>query len=199
MRRAAASRLERAELLLREGENALRWFLPARHQARLSEQVTRLSLSLQRAARQWLADKNRVWEHLELARRAVLTPEKLDVRQARLALLHAALGAALPYRLSDAEHKLALVGNRLRTVSDAWLESRSRRLESLESALSANDPSAPLHRGYALVRTAQGDILRSVGQTAPGRDIEVRLADGRLAAVVGNVSPEEAQSGEEKE
>ncbi|MEE0815545.1 MAG: exodeoxyribonuclease VII large subunit, partial [Desulfovibrio fairfieldensis] len=199
LRRAAAGRLERAELLLRERENALRWFSPARHQARLSEQVARLSLALQRAVRQWFADKGRVWERLELARRAALTPEKLDVRQAHLALLHAALGMALPRRLSDAEHMLALAGNRLRAVSDAWLENRSRRLESLEAALAANDPSAPLHRGYALVRTARGDILRSVGQTAPGRDIEVRLADGRLAAVVRSVSPEEAQFGEEKE
>lgn len=199
LRRAAAGRLEYAELLLRERENALRWFSPARHQARLSEQVTRFSLALQRAARQWLADKGSARERLELARRAALTPEKLDVRQAHLALLHAALGAALPHRLSDAEHTLALAGNRLRTASDAWLENRSRRLESLESALAANDPSAPLHRGYALVRTAQGGILRSVGQTAPGQDIEVRLADGRLAAVVRSVSPEEAQSGEEKE
>ena len=45
LRRAAAGRLERAELLLRERENALRWFSPARHQARLSEQVTRFSLA----------------------------------------------------------------------------------------------------------------------------------------------------------
>lgn len=70
LRRAAAGRLERAELLLRERENALRWFSPARHQARLSEQVARLSLALQRAVRQWFADKGRVWERLELARRA---------------------------------------------------------------------------------------------------------------------------------
>ena len=63
--------------------------------------------------------------------------------------------------------------------------------------MAASDPLSPLRRGYALVRTAQGGILRSVGQTAPGREIEVRLADGLLAAVVGSVSPDAAQSGEE--
>lgn len=197
LRRAFAARLEREELALRERENALRWFSPQRHQARLAEQLARLSLTLRRAARQWLADKSRVLEGLERSRRAALTLGRLDTRQARLSLLRAALDAALPRRLSDAEHTLSLTRNRLRTAGGSWLESRSRRLESLETALSASDPLSPLRRGYALVRTAQGGILRSVGQTAPGREIEVRLADGRLAAVVGSVSPDAAQSGEE--
>ncbi len=197
LRRAFAARLEREELALRERENALRWFSPQRHQARLAEQLARLSLTLRRAARQWLADKGRALEGLERSRRGALTLGQLDTRQARLSLLRAALDAALPRRLSDAEHTLALARNRLRTAGGVWLENRFRRLESLETALAASDPLAPLHRGYALVRTARGGILRSVGQTAPGRDIEVRLADGRLAAVVSSVSPDAAQPREE--
>ncbi|WP_298033821.1 exodeoxyribonuclease VII large subunit [uncultured Desulfovibrio sp.] len=197
LRRAFAARLEREELALRERENALRWFSPQRHQARLAEQLARLSLALRRAARQWLADKGRVLEGLGWSRRGALAPGQLDTRQARLSLLRGALDAALPRHLSDAEHTLALARNRLRTAGGVWLENRFRRMESLETALAASDPLAPLHRGYALVRTAQGGILRSVGQTAPGRDIEVRLADGRLVAAVRSVSPDAAQSGEE--
>ncbi|WP_297826585.1 exodeoxyribonuclease VII large subunit [uncultured Desulfovibrio sp.] len=196
LRRAFAIRLEREELRLRERENALRWFSPQRHQIRLAERLARLSLALRGAARQWLTNKSRVLDGLERSRRAALTLGRLDALQARLSLLRAALDAALPHRLSNAAHSLTLAQNALRAAGVAWLETRFRRLESLEAALAANDPLAPLHRGYALVRTARGGILRSVGQTAPNREIEVRLADGRLTAVVSRVSPDAAQSGE---
>lgn len=197
LRRAFAARLERQEVALRERENALRWFSPQRHQERLAERLERLSLTLRNVARQWLTNKKRVLEERERSRRAALTPVRVDALQARLNLLRAALDAALPHSLSNAEHLLTLARNSLCTAGAAWLGKRIRRLENLENALAASDPLSPLRRGYALVRTARGGFLRSVGQTAPGREIEVRLADGFLAAVVSNVSPDAAQAEEE--
>lgn len=109
LRRAAAGGLERAELLLRERENALRWFSPARHQARLSEQVARLSLALQRAVRQWFADKGRVWERLELARQGRADPGRNWTCAKRiLPCCWQPWEWPCRRRLSDAEHMLAL-------------------------------------------------------------------------------------------
>ncbi|MDR1777774.1 MAG: exodeoxyribonuclease VII large subunit [Desulfovibrio sp.] len=119
-----------------------------------------------------------------------LSPERhlsrLGERLVRLAFI---LNKSLPGRLGDAARRLeqqraALRGHMLRA-----LERRENMLRRLALSVENADPAAPLKRGYALVLTAGGDILRSARQTAPGREIVVRLGDGRLAATVTNVHP----------
>jgi exodeoxyribonuclease VII large subunit len=41
-----------------------------------------------------------------------------------------------------------------------------------------------LERGYAVVRTADGTVLRSAADAAPGQALDVQLAAGRLSATV---------------
>ena len=50
-------------------------------------------------------------------------------------------------------------------------------------------PAATLERGYAIVQDADGQVLRSALQVAPGDAIAVRLAVGRVAAKVTLVDP----------
>jgi exodeoxyribonuclease VII large subunit len=45
-------------------------------------------------------------------------------------------------------------------------------------------PLATLRRGYAVVQDAEGHVLTSVTQTAPGQQLQVRVADGRVAVEV---------------
>jgi exodeoxyribonuclease VII large subunit len=45
-------------------------------------------------------------------------------------------------------------------------------------------PLATLRRGYAVVQDADGHVLTSVTQTAPGQSLQVRVADGRVAVEV---------------
>jgi exodeoxyribonuclease VII large subunit len=63
-------------------------------------------------------------------------------------------------------------------------------MESLRAELEQLNPTAILERGYAIAFDASGKILKDAGQAAPGDDITLRLARGRLAARVGKVMPE---------
>ena len=53
--------------------------------------------------------------------------------------------------------------------------------------LDAMSPLKVLTRGYSIVQQQDGSILRSVSQTEPGREIQVKLTDGSLNAVVSSI------------
>jgi exodeoxyribonuclease VII large subunit len=76
----------------------------------------------------------------------------------------------------------------LRVRSDrAWRQivRRAReRLQPLVRTLNAVSPLATLDRGYAIVSTEAGEILRDAALAKPGTIIEARLARGRLRAKV---------------
>jgi exodeoxyribonuclease VII large subunit len=48
--------------------------------------------------------------------------------------------------------------------------------------LRALSPQSTLDRGYAIVRTADGDVVREPAQAGPGTDLDIRVAEGRLRA-----------------
>jgi exodeoxyribonuclease VII large subunit len=50
--------------------------------------------------------------------------------------------------------------------------------------LLALSPAATLRRGYAIVQRAEGTVVRSAAQVAPGEQITIRLAEDQLTAVV---------------
>jgi exodeoxyribonuclease VII large subunit len=70
-----------------------------------------------------------------------------------------------------------------RRVAEAGrlLESRRLRLEALS-------PVRVLERGYAVVRAADGTVLRDTTGVVSGAAIDVQLASGRLAATVDEVT-----------
>jgi exodeoxyribonuclease VII large subunit len=85
---------------------------------------------------------------------------------------------------------------RLRAAEIADLRARSHRSlgHSLDRARSdlghtrarirALSPAATLDRGYAIVRRANGSVLRSIGQVEAGEHVGIRLTDGELGATV---------------
>ncbi len=64
------------------------------------------------------------------------------------------------------------------------LARRRGRLESLTAKLSQLSPLRILERGYAIVTSDAGQILKSAAAAPPGSNIRVRLAEGRLQAEV---------------
>ncbi len=64
------------------------------------------------------------------------------------------------------------------------LDDGRRRLAHFAHTLNALSPLATLDRGYAIVRSETGAIVRDAAAVAPGESIEARLARGSLACVV---------------
>jgi exodeoxyribonuclease VII large subunit len=147
----------------------LRWLIGRASQvspsAKLAQQSQRLDEVEQRLSR-------------ALRRRLIASRERLSWLTGRAALVSPA--ARVAQQLVRLES--------LRVRSDrAWRQiiRRAReRLQPLVRTLNAVSPLATLERGYAIVSTEAGEILRDASHAKPGTVIEARLARGRLRARV---------------
>lgn len=107
----------------------------------------------------------------------------LTVRRARLALLHARLPAPA-VRVERARERLAHGAQSLvRLVSDR-VARLHERLARAAGHLDALSPLAVIARGYSVVRTADGVLVRTLADAPPGTAIQARMPDGWLQAEV---------------
>jgi len=67
----------------------------------------------------------------------------------------------------------------------AAMETRRSRLDASAKLLSAFSYHSVLNRGFALVRDANGQPVRSVASTSAGMGVEIEFADGRTDAIIG--------------
>ena len=67
------------------------------------------------------------------------------------------------------------------------IDSRKQRLILQRERLALLDPMNLLRRGYGIVSSNDGRLLRSVSGVKAGDDIVVRLSDGELTASVDSV------------
>lgn len=74
--------------------------------------------------------------------------------------------------------------DRLDRLMERRLERDRTRLAVARAGLAAVSPLATLARGYAIVRTADGRIVRRVADVAVGDDVAVQVSDGTFGARV---------------
>ena len=79
-------------------------------------------------------------------------------------------------------HSLRLAAGR--ALGDA-VRAGAAEVASLSASVRALSPAATLERGYAVVQTADDDVVRSPDQVAPGDRVRVRVAHGEFGAEVG--------------
>lgn len=108
-----------------------------------------------------------------------LSAARLDHVGARLDLLHPR------GRLAESRARLGAVEWR-RRVHERVARAEGR-LEADRRHLQALAPQRVLERGYAVVRTSAGTVVRQGEQVAAGEQIDIQLAVGRLAARVEQV------------
>jgi exodeoxyribonuclease VII large subunit len=88
-------------------------------------------------------------------------------------------------RLLDAEgRRLERTREQLTRAPALAVERKRAALESAAGRLSVLSPLATLERGYAIVRTEEGQLLASTEQAHDGARIDVRVADGSFGARV---------------
>jgi exodeoxyribonuclease VII large subunit len=105
---------------------------------------------------------------------------RLQQSSARLSLVHPARTVA------NASARLGRVG--WRDPLNRRLGQERQRLGSRRRHLEALSPARVLRRGYAVIRTEDGSVVRNAGNTRPGDSIDVQLAVGSLSARVERVN-----------
>lgn len=100
------------------------------------------------------------------------------------------LDAAARARLARSSHALVSrrAGDRLARALSTRFTAAAHGLDHRRQRLLALSPEAVLARGYSITHDAEtGAVLRAATQTAAGRRIHIRLAEGRIGAQVENV------------
>ena len=115
-------------------------------------------------------------------------------RRDRQAALGKSFDAAVAARLRLARNDLRTQGERLLALGGVLragirllMTRRAENLDHLEKMRSALGYGAILQRGFALVRDASGAAVRSVVEAPPGAVLSLTFADGRIAAVAGEL------------
>lgn len=121
----------------------------------------------------------REWSHLMRHRRAQLQRLQETLRR------HSPV-----IRLAAVRGQTAELQRRQRAAIERILERQRQRLGHLSRALDTVSPLATLNRGYAIVRTEDGQIVRTAQQVQVGDRIEARLAKGMLGCTVDDTHDE---------
>lgn len=131
-----------------------------------SQRLDRLALGVGRPAERLMRQRSRIEslaQRLAHGARASVQRGRSAEQRAGLALAHA-------------------VGLRRERLGHA--------LHMLQARLQALDPARVVGRGYALVETAQGELIVEPGQLQPGQDLRLTLARGRAALRIDRLLPE---------
>lgn len=112
--------------------------------------------------------------HRGLSRRSQKLDE-LDYRMRRL---------DVRVRFAKARHRLDSAKRALDQLMRLRLTRAQGRLAPLQAHLTQLSPLKILERGYAIVETGDGHVVKSPGDAPAGSAIEIRLAEGRIKADV---------------
>lgn len=157
--------------LVQRAESASDRLLRRSPERRLLDRAQRLDEITQRLAVTIHARNSRKAGQLaNAAARLLARPPRLRILRARSGLLELEVRAGLALK------------RRLESASDRLMH-RAQLLESLS-------PRAVLARGYAIARTADGQIVRSVANLERGALLEVLLAKGRIISQVRELNEE---------
>jgi len=181
-------------------------------QHKLAEQIATHSHRLERAARFQLLQARQRLDRLPISRAESRVSALLHRQAQRLDDFSFRLESALTAQLRrlqnqvagraaavlshDPRQSLAQARERLiafRARLDRSLEHALRRaalrIGALDARLHSLSPLAVLDRGYALVLSAQGSLIRSTAQLASGDQLTTRLADGAFTSRVESTTP----------
>lgn len=108
-----------------------------------------------------------------------------QIRAARLIL--AANERALQHlsprvKLQNTRQRLDETGSRMQEAMKHTLLLKRERVNSLAAQLGAYNPLNVLARGYAVVRSSDGEVVRSVGQITADERLIIRVSDGEFEA-----------------
>ena len=123
-------------------------------------------------------------QRLSVAERGLLSRSPgalLEERRGRFDRLRSRLDLRF---MAEKQGRADDVAERLRPLIEKVVERGSNRLALLAARLGRDDPTAPLHRGFAIVRRPDGKALTDPSDAPPGTRLRVEVARGELTARV---------------
>lgn len=139
------------------------------------------------AAELAVPDQDALRQTLDSMSAAMVTAVQRQVKSARQHLNVLSQCQALQSPMGYLEQKrksVQMLEQRLCGVQRQGLERRKRAYVALTAKLDAMSPLKVLTRGYAMVQTGDGELLKSVEQVRRDDRIIVSLSDGQLEAAV---------------
>ena len=127
---------------------------------------------------------SRAKERAGLLIRQHLMRDRQRISQAQLSLAASSPQMTIKAR-KDAVKNL---GERLPVQIEKVIRRDAQRIDHLQKLLTSLGPLATLERGYAIVTTADGQIIRDSGAAQTGDAVSVRLHRGELTTVVSKTS-----------
>jgi len=116
----------------------------------------------------------------------------LQIRRATQTMLTHRLGRLSPaIRLRTDRQQVDMLSLRLGRAAASQLQTRRAGQRALGARLAALNPQAVLARGYAILTTSAGQILRRAAEAAPGQHLTARLSAGALDLTVNYIVSEE--------
>ena len=111
----------------------------------------------------------------------------LAAERERVGLLLDRGARAIDARLAAERSRLVRLDDRLPMLLQGRLARARTDLRSAAAGLGALSPYATLERGYAIVRDADGRVVRAAATAPPGSQLQVMLAEGSLDVRVERV------------
>jgi exodeoxyribonuclease VII large subunit len=96
--------------------------------------------------------------------------------------------------LAQARERLQALRARIDRSLERTLRRAAVRIGSVDARLHSLSPLAVLDRGYALVLSADGVLIRSATQLTSGDQVTTRLADGSFSSRVESTTPNKSQN-----
>ena len=115
-----------------------------------------------------------------------------ELRQ-QLALLTSQLKHAPGKGVYRAKEVLNALSGRLTRGVDTSLARQQQRLVALQATLQAAHPKRVLERGYTMIQDDKGNVLTAAASLEQGQTVNLQFADGRAAANIHTIEPEEEQ------
>lgn len=117
----------------------------------------------------------------------LLVPDKKEIAKS-LVLAIKQLTDLASQQLTASRQKLKLTTDQLTLAVNNALAASASKLSGQRQLLTALDPSLPLARGYALVRSASGQLVRRAADVSKNAKISVEISDAKLGARVEQIN-----------
>jgi exodeoxyribonuclease VII large subunit len=103
-----------------------------------------------------------------------------DLSSRRMLLQHIAARLISPKdRLREQAQRCDELSLRLERAFKVRLDRRRAMVEQLSGKLDALSPLRVLERGYSIVRSESGGVIKSAGQVHEGQELQIRFSDGQ--------------------